>query len=138
MSKVSGTIVADSSYIVERLLERRGDWGQEELIAPDFAVPEVVNAVLAQQSVLHSLKDGTPYVESLFEAIDAASLRLVSVTKSLVEDAYGIALRNGGAIYDCIFVALALRYGSEMKTNDRRQEQVLAGERSRGVRPHFR
>jgi predicted nucleic acid-binding protein len=131
-------IVADSSYIVERLLESRRGWGQEELIAPDFAVPEVVNAVLVQQRVLHSLKDGTPYIKSLFEALDSDSLRLVSVAEPLVKDAYGIALRNGEAICDCIFVALALWYGSELKTNDRRQEQVLASERSQGVRPHFR
>jgi predicted nucleic acid-binding protein len=131
-------IVADSSYLVERLLESRRGWGQEELIAPDIAVLEVVKAVLVQQRDLHSLKDGTAYIKSLFEAIDCDSLRLVSVTEPLVEDAYGIALRNGDAIYDCIFVALALRYGSELKTNDRRQEQVLASERSQGVKPHFR
>jgi len=123
-------IVADSSYLVERLIERRGDWGTEDLVSPDLAVPEVVNAVLIQERILHTLSDGRPYIESLFGAVDSAALQLVKVTESLVEEAYEIAMRNGQAIYDCIFVALALKYGVPLKTNDRRQAKVFADELS--------
>ena len=120
--------MADSSYIVERLLAHRGEWGSEELLAPDLALPEVANAVLVQQRVLHALKDGVPYLRSLFEAVEAGSLKLVKVTEPLMNEAYEIALRNGETIYDCIFVALALRYGLPLKTNDRRQARVLLRE----------
>ncbi|MDE1852635.1 MAG: PIN domain-containing protein [Thaumarchaeota archaeon] len=124
-------IVADSSYLVERIVERRAEFAEEEFLAPDFAIPEVINAILVQHRILHMLKDGRPYVSALFEAVDADSLRLVKVTESLAREAYEIALRNDEVIYDCIFVALALRYGGDLKTVDRRQAQVYAKESAR-------
>lgn len=124
--------VADSSYIVDRLVRERGDFVDEECLAPDFVVPEVVNAILVQQETLHILADGKPYVRALFEAIDADSLKLVVVSQPLVESALDIAVRNGEAIYDSIFVALALEHGDGLKTIDRKQAQVYENELRRG------
>lgn len=120
--------VADSSFLVERLLENRGSWGEEELVSPDLAVAEVVNAVLLQQRIFHSIQDGAPYIRSFFDAIDAGSLQLVRITESLAAEAYDVALRNNATFYDCLFVALALRYGTDLKTLDRKQAQVHAKE----------
>lgn len=124
-------MVADSSYLVERLLERRGELGEEEVIAPDLAVAEVIDAILTQQRVLGTLTDGLPYLEALFGAIDAASVMLVGMTGSLAKEAYEIALRNREAFYDSVYVAIALRYWADLKTLDRRQEKMMGVELAR-------
>ncbi len=131
-------MVADSSYVVDRLLRKRAEFVEEQFMAPDILVPEVVNAILVQQRVFHRLEDGLPYMEAFFDAVDVDSLRLVKVTGSLAGEAYEIALRNNEAIYDCLFVALALSYGEGLKTNDRRQARVYEKElevRGRGDAP---
>ena len=123
--------MADSSFIVEALLSGGDEFQGETFVAPDFAINEVANAFFVQEHSLHSIEDGLPYIERLFEAIDAESLSIVTSSKELVKDAYDIASRSGGSTYDCLFVALALRGNLELKTRDRRQAGVFQAEMSR-------
>jgi len=123
-------IVADSSFIVEALLSGGDEFLGETFVAPDFAVNEVANAFFVQQHSLHAIDDGRPYVEKLFEAIDAESLSIVTSSQGLVRDAYDIASRRGGSPYDCLFIALALKGNLELRTRDRRQAALYQAEKS--------
>jgi predicted nucleic acid-binding protein len=127
-------MVADSSYLFERLVKNRGELGEQEVVAPDLAVPEVINAILTQQRIFRALKGGLPYVNALFGAVESGSLQLVGVTSSLAREAYEIAIRNREAFYDCVYVALALRHRADLRTLDRRQEKVMKDEARRRER----
>ena len=105
----------------------------DSMVVPDIAVSEVMNAIFVQRHVLHLIEDGRPYLERLFRIIDAQLIEVVECTKDLVLEAYQIANRNGGATYDCLFVALALRTNLQLKTRDRRQAEIMETERSRNI-----
>ena len=101
------------------------------MVVPDIAVPEIMNAIFVQHHVLHVIEDGFPYLERLFRIIDSELIEVVECTKDLTLEAYQIASRNGGATYDCLFIALALRTNLQLKTLDRRQAEIMDTERSR-------
>lgn|GEM_PF-6669609 len=94
-------------------------------------VLEVANTLFVQHNVLHNISDGLPYLDRLFRAIESGSLTLVPVTEELALAAYEIAAGNAAAVYDCIFVALALQREMQLKTRDRKQAQILELERRR-------
>jgi len=129
-------IVADSSYIVDALLSGQKDFGKEPTIVPELAVYEVVNAILVRERVLRNLDHGLAYVKAFFEILDSSLLEVVGTSGDLMSEAYEIGSRQGEAIYDCVFVALALRTGSQLLTRDRRQLDVMEREKARrhGVR----
>jgi predicted nucleic acid-binding protein len=124
-------IVADSSYIVESLLASGEEFERDTMVTSDLAIHEVANAMYVQQYVLNTIKDGLAYVDRYYEAVEAGALEVVSTSKALVGEAFEIASRNGEAIYDCIFVALALSLNSELRTIDKRQARIFENERSR-------
>ena len=124
-------IVADSSYIVDALFGGEGGFGGEPAIVPELAVYEVVNAILVRERVLGTLEHGLDYVRAFFGILDASVLEVVGTTGDLMSEAYEIASRHGEAVYDCIFVVLAVRTGSPLLTHDRRQAKVLEKELAR-------
>lgn len=126
--------MADSSYLVESLLAAGSEFEGETMLAPDLAIHEVTNAMYVQQHVLGVVDDGLAYVDKLFEAIDVQALEVVASSKALMRDAFEIASRTGGATYDCLFVALALRTDLELRTIDRRQAGIFESERSRRMK----
>lgn len=126
--------MADSSYLVESLLATGDEFEDEIMVAPDLAIHEVVNALYVQQHVLNVIKDGLVYVERFYEAIDAKVLEVVTSSKALVGEAFEIASRNAGTIYDCLFVALALRMDLELRTIDKKQARIFESERSRRMK----
>jgi predicted nucleic acid-binding protein len=124
-------IVADSSYIVDGLLNGDEEFGREPMIAPELAVYEVVNAILTRERVLGVKQLGVPYVGALFQVIEASLLEVVGSSEGLMTEAYEIASRNGVGVYDCVFVALALRTGAPLMSHDRGQLKVLEREKAR-------
>lgn len=123
--------MGDSSLVVDGLLEAGSEFTGEPILVPDIAVAEVVNALFVQERVLHHIEDGRPYLDRLFQVVDAEVVQVVASSRDTVLDAYRIAARNGGAVYDCLFVALALRLGLPLKTRDKRQAAIMDRERSR-------
>jgi predicted nucleic acid-binding protein len=124
-------IVADSSYVVEGLLSGGALFANDRTLVPDLAVHEVANALFVQQRVLKKIPDGTPFIELLFEAIDSGLIRVVAISGSLISMAYEIAARYDAALYDCVFVAVALTTGLGLKTRDERQRKVYEAELGR-------
>ena len=124
-------IVADSSYVVDALLSGQADFGKEPTIVPDLAVYEVVNAIYVREKVLGKLDHGLAYLEAFFEILDSSLLEVVGSTWDLMSEAYEIGSRQGAATYDCVFVALALRTGSQLLTRDRRQLTIMEKEVAR-------
>jgi predicted nucleic acid-binding protein len=120
---------------VEGLLHGQEEFASEKFLAPDLVVHEVANALFVQHKVLHSISDGLPYLDRLFRAIESGSLTLVPVTEDLAIAAYEIAIGNAAAVYDCIFVALALQREMQLKTRDRKQAEILEHERRRRFAP---
>jgi predicted nucleic acid-binding protein len=117
--------------VVEGLLAGHREFESETLLAPDLVVPEVANALFVHHRILHAIPDGLPYLARLFRAIESGSLVLVPVTEDLASASYEIAANNDSAIYGCVFIALALRSGLQLRTRDRRQAEVLENERKR-------
>ncbi|MDG7007273.1 MAG: type II toxin-antitoxin system VapC family toxin [Nitrososphaerota archaeon] len=115
--------------MVEGLLNGQDEFASERFLAPDLIVHEVANTLFVQHRVLHTIPDGLPYVERLFRAIETGSLILVPVTEDLAVAAYKIASGNAAAVYDCVFIALALQREMQLKTRDRKQAEILELER---------
>ena len=123
--------MADSSYLVDSLLGGVAKFEEEQMLVPDFAVAEAMNAFYVQERVLRVIDDGRPYVRRLFLAMEAGAVEVVGSSKDVILDAYEIGVRHKAAPYDCIFVALALRLGKELRTRDRRQAEIMASESAR-------
>jgi predicted nucleic acid-binding protein len=104
---------------------------REPILTPDIALPEVLNALFVQQHVLHLIDNGPEYLDALCDFVDAGQVRIVKTSRELLQDAYRIAARNGGATYDCLFIALALSAHLDLRTKDQRQGRVMEAERSR-------
>ncbi|MDV3277236.1 MAG: type II toxin-antitoxin system VapC family toxin [Nitrososphaerales archaeon] len=120
--------VADSSYITEGLLKRKGLLEEDFLLTVDLAVYETANSIWKHQCLLKDLKNGAPYVSILHELIESGRIRVIRPGKELMEKAYSLAAKYRRPIYDTIFVALALELGSELATFDRRQTELLRSE----------
>lgn len=85
----------------------------------------MVNSVWKHQFLLKDLSDGLPYVSIFYGLLESGRIRLVRPDRDLMERAYTIAGRYGSAVYDTVFVALALETGMGLKTLDRRQAEML-------------
>ena len=106
-------------------------FAEEASVVPDLAIHEVVNALFVQEHVLHRIRDGVPYVRLMYEAIEAKLITVVGGSESLIEDSYEMASRTGSAVYDCVFVVLALSTGQELKTHDEKQKKLYDAEAAR-------
>lgn len=123
--------MADSSFVVEALLGEGSEFEGEPLTVPDIAVAEVMNALYVQHHVLHLIEDGAPYLERLFKIIDVGAVQVVPSSIDVVLDAYQMASRHRRGTYDCLFVALALRSNSQLKTKDKGQAKLMEEERGK-------
>ena len=124
-------ITADSSFLVEGLLKRKDLLEKEVIVTADFAVSEVVNAVWKHQFLIKDLKDGRPYVSIFYGLINSGRIRLVQLDEESMLKAYSLAGRNATSVYDASFVTLAIETGSELRTLDVRQAEILKKELGR-------
>ena len=124
-------MVADSSIVVEGLLTGQAEFEADRFLAPELLVHEVSNALFVQHQILHRIPDGLPYLKRLFDAIASDSLVLVPSSEELARETYEIASRSGAAVYDCVFVALALQNGMQLRTLDRKQADIFEMEKRR-------
>ena len=87
-----------------------------QLLAPDAYLPEVTNALWARS---HLRDDLTP--DEARDALDRLVLTLPSLVPStgLAIQALELSLAFGHAVYDCLYVALAIRNGCSVITADR-------------------
>ena len=96
-------------------------------------VYEVANAIWRHERLLKDLADGKPYLSALWSLIDAGKITLISPNERLTFMAYSIARKNGIAIYDALFVCLAIDLGMALKTFDKIQAQALEFEKKKKI-----
>jgi predicted nucleic acid-binding protein len=97
--------------------------GDRELLAPDLVYAEVGNVIWKR----HARRE---IDEAEAGELLADVLRLplrTTPSEELVASALSLALRVGRTVYDCLYIALAVRSGSVMVTADRRLANALAG-----------
>jgi predicted nucleic acid-binding protein len=121
--------VADTSYIAEGLLRRWDLFETEQLLVPELAIYEVENVVWKHEKLIGDVAEGVEYLETLGELIRAGAITVVSYSEKLLKRAYTISIAHGVAIYDSIFLALALETGMELVTLDKDQMKLFESER---------
>lgn len=117
-------IVVDTSVAVKWFIEEPGRDqarqlldGQLDLIAPDFAIAEVANALWRKQRLgdidAMQVDEAVRYCPLFFKRLVPAS--------SLALDALRIAREISHSVYDCMFLALAggLQNGSLLTADER-------------------
>jgi len=122
--------VADSSYLIEGVLRDATLIERETLVSPDLALYEVVNALWKHETRLHDLKNAEEHIEILLDLISNEQVQLVAPDRRLLSETYRLSVKHGLAIYDCIFIALALQLKMELATFDGEQSAILSEERN--------
>ncbi|MEW6278802.1 MAG: type II toxin-antitoxin system VapC family toxin [Candidatus Eremiobacterota bacterium] len=101
----------------DRAAELLDAWraGEVELIAPDLLLAEVGNVLYKRCHLMGQLE--AEEAERGLQLVLQARPELVS-SEHLVESALELALRFGRSVYDCLYVALALRERCNVITAD--------------------
>jgi predicted nucleic acid-binding protein len=93
------------------------------LHAPDF-----LDVELAAVAWKKMRRDGMPRADADYIISQLPSLAVTRhLTAPLVAPAFDIADRSGRTVYDCLYLALAVQFGSKMVTADDRLVNALAG-----------
>jgi len=93
------------------------------LHAPDLVISEVANVIWKRQR--RNEIDNTEAAELL---ADFRTLPLcITSSNELIESALELALRTGRTVYDCLYLALAVRTKSIMVSADKRLVNALLG-----------
>lgn len=97
--------------------------GDISLVVPDLFWAEVSNVLWK------SARRGTCNPDEALAAISALQEQELAAVPSLilVNSALTIALNYGRSLYDCLYVALALRSNAELVTADEKLVNALAG-----------
>ena len=116
---------------MELLLRKNELLSEDSIIAPDFMVYEVANALWRHEHLLKDLADGKPHISALWGLIDSGKIAIISPNERLTIIAYSMARRKGITIYDAIFICLAIDLGITLKTFDKIQARALESERDK-------
>ena len=104
---------ADSDKALHLLDEHHR--GVHELLVPDWLLPEVAN-VLGKAAVVRQVL--TPQeARQGFAAIQGLSLKLFA-SVPLTAQALELAITHRRAVYDCLYIALAINQGCQLVTAD--------------------
>jgi len=124
--------VADTSYLIEGILRDATLLENETLVSPDLALYEVVNALWKHETLLHDLKDAQERIDLLSELVLNGRVQLVRPDGKLLKETYALSGKYSLAIYDSVFIALALQLKMELATFDSEQSKVLGEVRRSG------
>jgi predicted nucleic acid-binding protein len=91
-----------------------------ELVAPDSLIIEAANALATK------VRRGEVVLEQLHENLQII-LAYIEIIRSspLIEDAANLAISYGRSVYDCLYLALAVREGCQLVTADERFYNAL-------------
>ncbi|MYB40852.1 MAG: type II toxin-antitoxin system VapC family toxin [Chloroflexi bacterium] len=131
---IVGSLVVDASVAVKWVIPEEGSdraralldaaaRGEARLLAPDVYVAEVANVLWKRSHLVRDLRD-----DEAREALDntLATLPTLVPSAALASQALELALAFGRSLYDCLYVALALRAGCPLVTADRRLVRAFA------------
>jgi predicted nucleic acid-binding protein len=98
-------------YSLEAARLLSGSYG---LLAPDYLLPEAGNVFWKKIRFNEiSVEEG----QQALTAIQNSPMQLVD-SKLLLQDAFDLANQSGRSIYDCFYLALAIRENCQMVTSD--------------------
>lgn len=121
--------VADSSYLIEGILRNGTLLEDEDLVSPDLALYEVVNALWKHETLICDLKDPKERIDILLDLVSNEQVQLVRPDKKLLNETYALSVKHGLATYDCVFIALALQLKLDLASFDNKQSTILSEER---------
>lgn len=121
--------VADSSFLIEALLRDASLLENEDLVAPDLALYEVVNTLWKHQVLIRDLEDASVHIELFIDLTSDRRVQLLRPDRKLIDKALALSVKHRIPTYDAVFVALALQLGVELKTYDARQSSIFSQER---------
>ena len=114
------------------MLKNKKLLSQDQIVSPELVLYEVSNSIWKHEHLLKDLKDGEPYLASLYGLIAARKITIISPNENLMNKAYSMAKQNNITIYDAIFISLAFELGVILKTFDKAQISALESERKKG------
>lgn len=117
-------IVADSSFIVEGIIAKK-EYLKDQIVTPQLAVYEVANVIWKHDCLLKKIPDGQAYLELFYGFIDSGKITLLYPNPNLMQESYQIAKANNVALYDSIFICLAIKLGLNLKTLDKKQDEIF-------------
>lgn len=128
------SLVVDASVAVKWVIPEEGSTrarallgaaarGEARLLAPDVYVAEVANVLWKRSHLIGDLRD-----DEAREALEntLATLPTLAPSTALASQALELALTFGRSLYDCLYVALALRASCPLVTADRRLVRAFA------------
>jgi predicted nucleic acid-binding protein len=110
------------------LLKNKKLLSDDEIVAPELVIYEVINAVWKHEHLLRDLENGKPYVSIFYGLIEAGKINILSPNESLMQESYSIAKRNAITVYDAVFVSLAIKLDLALRSYDRVQIRALKSE----------
>jgi predicted nucleic acid-binding protein len=121
--------VTDTSYLAEAILRNAELLEEELLVAPDLALYETVNVIWKHETLIRDIRDAAKYIDALETLIRTQRITLVKPDGRLIRDAYRLSIRHKTPFYDTVFIALALRLQTELKTLDKKQMSIYSIEK---------
>ncbi len=121
---------------MEGILSNKENLSKDQIIAPQLAVYEVANAIWKQDCLLKKLEDGQIYLEHFYGLVDSGKIAVLYPNEDLMHESYMIAKGNNIAMYDSIFICLAIKLGLDLKTLDQRQAEIFRKLQSKQTREH--
>jgi predicted nucleic acid-binding protein len=126
--------IVDASVALKWLIDEEGSEAASALAAEPLSSPSLILAECANALWAKALRHEISAAEVLerLALLRAAPVLLVPL-EELVEDATRLAVTLGHPVYDCLYLALAVREKTRLVTADRqfarvvREDKVLAG-----------
>ena len=97
-------------------------------MAPELVEYEVTNAIWKHEHLLKDLKNGKPYISIFYGLMEAGIIKILSPNENIMQQSYSIAKRNKIAVYDAVFVSLAIKLDLALRSYDGVQILALKSE----------
>ncbi|HUU31055.1 MAG TPA: type II toxin-antitoxin system VapC family toxin [Phycisphaerae bacterium] len=124
------TVVLDASVVVKLFFEEKDSKAAEqcvaqaeELLAPDLVWVETANVIWKRQRRGDLTADAASDIARSILALPVVT----HPAADLVPDALELAMQLDRTVYDCLYLALAVKTKSVMITGDKRLVSSLAG-----------
>ena len=95
----------------------------DELLAPDLILAETANVIWKRRRNGDISREDAVAIAAQIVALPLH----IHASGDLIADALDLAMESGRTVYDCLYLAVAVRTGSLLATGDRRLANALAG-----------
>jgi len=122
--------IVDASVALKWVIDEEGSEAASALAAESLSSPSLILAECANALWAKALRREITSAEVLerLELLRAAPVLLVPL-EELVEDATRLAVALGHPVYDCLYLALAVREKTRLVTADQRFARVVREDR---------